>query len=200
MGFGTQEGSKGQVKHFSYRPGTGAGPESSLYLWSHWLMSECDRSHSLRPGWFTIQLKLSSVLIHLQSVSLSIASERINIFILRAHMYPNSSDKDITFVIVLYSIRQKHDNKANLHFTHHMCILNLRLAVALFLHPLQENNDKVSNIHPHCSQLFKCFVVCFQPFLNVSVLNAQHTHLTKCPPFELFKQKLAAYLHFQNTK
>lgn len=50
---GIQEGSKGQLQHFSYRPRTGAEPESPLNLWSHWFMSECDRSQSPGPGWFT---------------------------------------------------------------------------------------------------------------------------------------------------
>lgn len=83
--------------------------EPSVYVWM-WQVTKPE------PGLIrSIQLMLSSVLIHLQSVSLystrsplaqgynllSIASKRINIPILWAHMYPNSGDKGITFVISL---------------------------------------------------------------------------------------------------
>lgn len=99
---GIQEGSKGQLKHFSYRRRTEAEPESPLNLWSHWFMSECDRSQSPNPGWFTASSLcyheywfISNVCLCTPPESplaqgynlLSTASKRINIFILWAHMY-----------------------------------------------------------------------------------------------------------------
>lgn len=123
-------------------------------------MSECDRSQSPGPGWFTASSScyhqywfISNLWLCILPESplaqgynlLSIASTRINIFRpLGSHVYLNR-DKGITFVIGLYSFRRKTDNKTNLHSVRFKCILNLWLIVALSLPPSLENSDKMSH-------------------------------------------------------
>lgn len=112
---GIQDRSEGQLRYLSYRPRKEAEPGSHRHLWSRWFMSECDRSQSRSPGWFTTSSSCYHQYWFISNLCLYTLPEahwlrgtpyyplltRINIFILWAHMYPNSGDKGITSVIGL---------------------------------------------------------------------------------------------------